>query len=107
MPGTLPLSDSLSLSDLDGRGEKSSPRPLTPRTPYAYNIDTEQDTPTTKETTMGRKRYREQAQKDRSLERVRMVQGLRMSNAAEPIPSGRSYNRAKVRNDVQRNGWGD
>lgn len=56
---------------------------------------------------MGRKQYRAQAQKDRSLERVRMVQGLRMSNAAEPIPSGRKYDRSKVRNDVQRNGWGD
>lgn len=56
---------------------------------------------------MGRRRYREQAQKDRSLERVRMVQGLRMSNAAEPIPSGRRYDRSKVRNVVQRNGWED
>lgn len=58
---------------------------------------------------MGRKstNRREQTQKDRSLDRVRMVQGLRMSNAAEPIPSGRSYNRATFRNAVQRNGWDD
>lgn len=50
---------------------------------------------------------RPQTQKDRSLERVRAVQGLRFSNAAEPIPSGRRYSRSDFRNDIQRNGWGD
>lgn len=54
---------------------------------------------------MGRKQYREQAQKDRSLERVRMVQDLRRSNAAEPIPSGREYSRNDHKRAVQRRGW--
>ena len=57
---------------------------------------------------MGRKNVsRPQTQKDRSMQRVHYVQDLRRSSASEPIPSGRRYDRAKVRNAVQRNGWED
>ena len=48
---------------------------------------------------------RAQAQKDRSLSRVRAVQELRRSNAAEPIPSGRKYDRNAFRRNSQRGIW--
>lgn len=56
---------------------------------------------------MGRKQYRPQTQKDRSLERVRYVQELRRSSASERIPSGRSYNRNDFRRAAQAGRWED
>lgn len=45
---------------------------------------------------------REQTQKDTAVSRVRAVQELRRSNAAQPIPSSKRYNRSTVRNAAQR-----
>lgn len=55
---------------------------------------------------MGRKNVsRPQALKDRSMDRVRMVQDLRRSSASEPVPSGRTYARNDYKRAVQRRGW--
>jgi len=58
---------------------------------------------------MGNRRYREQAQKDRAADRARVVriQELRRSSAAEPVPSGRKYDRNRDRRMAIKNGMDD
>jgi hypothetical protein len=51
------------------------------------------------------KNTRPQTQKDRNLGRVRSVQELRRSSAADPIPSGARYDRNDFRNLAQRGLW--